>query len=197
MSYILDALKRAESERDRGAVPTLNTPASGSASAPRVGGPLLYMLIGVGLLVVALLGLLVWRGWSTPEPQLSPQLGPPPMQVTPVQAPRKTAQPPVMRKPATPPPARPAVPPVQAAVPASAPAPLPSMAELPDSARRALPPLKVGGAMYSDAPANRVLILNGQLLHEGEAVQPGLVIESIGMHKATLSQNGQRFSIDY
>ena len=26
MSYILDALKRAESERDSGAVPTLNTP---------------------------------------------------------------------------------------------------------------------------------------------------------------------------
>jgi len=203
MSYILDALKRAEAERDRGAVPTLNTQGPGSAGAARSNGSLLYVLIGVGLLVVVLLGLLVWRSGSAPEPQ-PPQIAqqapslPVPAQAPPQQQQqRRTAPPPpaVVHKLAPPPvAAQPAVP---APVAAPASAPVPGMAELPDGVRRSLPQLKFGGAMYSDAPASRVLILNGQLLHEGESVQPGLVIETIGVHKATLSQNGQRFTIDY
>ena len=202
MSYILDALKRAEAERDRGAVPTLNTQALASTVGARRGSPLPYVVIGVGVLLVLLLALLLWRSWGgAPAPQIEPQQplaqAPAPIPVqTPAQTQRKPAPPPVARNKAVPQPApvaRPVSPPVQAA----APAPVLTMAELPDAVRRSLPPLKFGGAMYSDAPASRVLILNGQLLHEAEAVQPGLVIETIGVHKATLVQNGQRFSIDY
>ena len=199
MSYILDALKRAEAERDRGAVPTLNTQGASSAGAVRSAGTLLYVAIGVGVLLVLLLGLLLWRGsGAAPEPQAAAQSQPQIAQVQPPAplpqaAQRNKAPPPAARKPT--PAIQPAPAPVRAAAPA--PAPVLTMAELPDAVRRSLPPLKFGGAMYSDAPASRVLILNGQLLHEGESVQPGLVIETIGVHKATLNQNGQRFSIDY
>ncbi len=195
MSYILDALKRAEAERDRGAVPTLNTQGAGSAGTARSTSPLLlYGAIAVGVLLVLLLGLLLWRNWGGTS--AAPQMEPPPQVAqaplpAPVQAQRKPVPPPVARKPASQPApvTRPAAPSAQAAV--------LTMAELPDAIRRGLPPLKFGGAMYSDAAASRVLILNGQLLHEGESVQPGLVVETIGVHKATLNQNGQRFSIDY
>ena len=205
MSYILDALKRAEAERDRGAVPTLNTLSPAGSGAARSSGPLLYVLIGVGLLLVVLLGLLAWRSFgapAAPPPQAQPAQMPPPVAAQ-MEAQRRPAPPPVVHK-AAPSPApaiaakpvvAPATQPAQAA--ATAPSPVLTMAELPDAVRRSLPPLKFGGAMYSDAPASRVLILNGQLLHEGESVQQGLVIEAIGVHKATLNQNGQRFSIDY
>lgn len=51
--------------------------------------------------------------------------------------------------------------------------------------------------MYSDTPAARMLILNGIVYHEGDALSPGLQLESIGNRRATLSYKGQRFTLDY
>jgi general secretion pathway protein B len=57
--------------------------------------------------------------------------------------------------------------------------------------------VKIGGVMYADAPENRVLVINDQALHEGEAVQPGLLLERIGATSATLRWRGQKFDVPY
>lgn len=88
MSYILDALRRADSERERGAVPGLHSkqmpdladvedgePAKGSAQR---------LWWAVGLLAVALVGMVVWMvlGRSTPELQPMAPLARPEPQTT-------------------------------------------------------------------------------------------------------------------
>ncbi len=219
MSYILDALKRAESERDRGAVPTLNTPLPARASASRSGRPLLYTVIAAAVLLLVLAALISRWLFSTSPQQAEPvavaspvmQAKPAPVPVpptpapvpapipAPVQAPAATAlqsQPLIPAAHALPEPA-PAVPPVAKPVAIAAVPPIVALNDLPEALPRELPPLKAGGAMVSDVPANRMLIINGQLLHEGEAVVPGLVLENIGLRTALLSYKGQRFTINY
>jgi general secretion pathway protein B len=80
---------------------------------------------------------------------------------------------------------------------ASSEAPVPALRELPEALRRELPPLSASGAMYSDTAANSLLIINGQLYHEGDPVAPGLVLEQIKLRSAVLSWRGQRFRLDY
>jgi general secretion pathway protein B len=72
-----------------------------------------------------------------------------------------------------------------------------TMNELPDDIRRQLPALAVGASIYSATPANRILIINGQVLHEGEAVISGLVLEQIKLKAAVLAFKGFRFIITY
>ncbi len=74
---------------------------------------------------------------------------------------------------------------------------VPGVNELPDEIRRQLPALVTGGAMYSETPANRMLIINGQVFHEGDKVAPNLVLEKIKLNTAVLSFNGHRYSIGY
>lgn len=214
MSYILDALRRADAERERGAVPGLHTQAmpepgdDDEAPAPRRGlAPWQWIAIGLtGGLAVA-----VAFTWRSDEPPPSPP-APTPMPVQPAPAP-----PPVATQPPPPPAAPPAGPvaiapmratpaPTPAPAPAASAAPTPSataaaiprvnsLAELPPEARAGLPPLAFGGSIYSSTPANRLLIVNGQLMHEGDALAPGVTLEQIKPKAAVLSIRGQRFEI--
>lgn len=74
---------------------------------------------------------------------------------------------------------------------------MPTLSELPESIRRELPTLSVGGAMHSNNPASRMLILNGQVFQEGDAVTADLVLEQINLKSAVLVYKGQRYSISY
>jgi general secretion pathway protein B len=69
--------------------------------------------------------------------------------------------------------------------------------ELPDPVRRSIPPLVVNGSVYSRNPADRFLIVNGQIVHESDSVAPGIVIEAIGQRAAVLNTLGHRFEISY
>jgi len=234
MSYILDALRRADAERERGSVPGLHAQpamlgeADSEADRParRVG----WLGGGLGLVLLALLG---WWfvGHDAPRPAAEPMAAAP----TPVFAPPVTA-PPVMAAPAplavpplavapaaVPAPAAeaPRKPPPKVAV-ATAAKPLPAaskpttraalsppsapaatevrvyaLSELPDDIRRELPTLAVGGAMYSQNPANRLLIVNGQTFHEGDKLAPGLALEQIRLKSAVLEYKGYRYGITY
>ena len=238
MSYILDALRRAESERERGHVPTLHSQAvpggpagaEGRLAAPhsRVAGR--WLGAAVGVLGLVTLGALGYR-WllspaevrpvaappaaTMPRPEAGPPSAPAVLQAaTPAPAPAPAPPPaapavlpaaaPVQR----PPLAQPAVPQRLPPSPAAAttvrspsPAPearVPALAELPEALRRELPALTASGAMYSDTPANRMLIINGQLLREGDQVgNQHLVLEQIQLKRAVLSYKDQRFSISY
>jgi general secretion pathway protein B len=72
-----------------------------------------------------------------------------------------------------------------------------SQRELPEEIRRELPPLVVGGSIYSESPANRFLILNGQVLHENDKLGPELTLEQIRLKLAVLRYKGYRFRITY
>ena len=63
------------------------------------------------------------------------------------------------------------------------------------AARSGLPALAFGGSIYSGTPANRLLIVNGQLMHEGESLGPGVTLEQIKPKAAVLVIRGQRFEI--
>lgn len=235
MSYILDALKKADAEREREGVPTLHTQHGDAGEAPPPGhgaSPRLPWLMG-GLLGGAVLVLGGWWALSPSEPAS--------IAVAPVQTPSPSAQalhppqplPPTAPAPVAPAPAPavtpPLAPPAHTQVVQAPPAPLPSntterkaspragegnalhvdaslrdapvrvvpVAELPDDVRRALPALSIGGAMHSDVPANRMLILNGGVFHEGDQPAPGLVLEEIKLKSAVFRFKGHRYSVAY
>jgi len=219
MSYILDALRRADSERERGAIPNLHAKPEalidadddeGTGSRPH---PLLWAVIGLS---VVLAGVLAWQfmGSSPVEPAPMPVSVPVP---APAPAPMATVAPPppqptlppVAMMPAQPVPQAPvqAAPrklPARAAAKVSAPAsaatperPVQTLAELPENIRRELPQITVGGAMYSENAASRMLIINGQVFHEGDKISGELVLEQIKLKAAVLAYKGYRYGISY
>lgn len=210
MSYILEALRRAESERERGKVPGLHSQAwaEGAAAAPATGRPgarrgAQPLLIG-GLVLLLLAGAGAYTWWSRPAPAPAPVLAsaepaPPPAPAASVALPPPAPVPAAASAlPLPPPPAAVLPAPVPAPAPAARPAaPIPTLAELSPALRAELPPLQVGGAMHSDTPANRMLILNGQVYREGDAIAPGLQLEQIQLRSAVLLYKGQRLRLSY
>lgn len=225
MSYILDALKKAEAQRGNGQVPGLHDqhmPADFGAPPEAVGNPLLiWIIMAMGALLV---GVLLWATWQTDEPTRTeaqaPAVLPQTAQVTPVPAPTSVA-PPTPVSVAPPEPLGRLNPPLQAApAPTTAPGAItarqvqpattrmadsnPDTAELaepvgklPESMRGQVPKMNFGGAMHSDNPANRMLIINGQLFHEGDTVSPDLVLQEIQLKSATFRYRGYRHTVQF
>jgi general secretion pathway protein B len=69
--------------------------------------------------------------------------------------------------------------------------------ELPESLRRAMPPLDIGGSIYSATPASRFLIINGQIYHEGDSVTPEVTLEEIRLRAAVLRFRDRRVQVTY
>lgn len=224
MSYILDALRRAEAdrERERGQVPGLHTPpASGSTATPAAGPRRWLPWAGGSLLLLAGLGAGSW--WAggevppvpqpIPQPVTTPAAAPPPaVAAAPLPVPAaeaasaaSAASAAVPAAPASPylpapPPAVVAAAPPPRAVPAPAPATppaaedrIPRLAELPDSLRRELPRLAISGSVYSEDPASRFVMINGEVMREGARLGADLVLERIGPRELVLRYRGQRF----
>ena len=63
--------------------------------------------------------------------------------------------------------------------------------------RAQLPRLTVGGAIYSETPSARMVILNGQVFHEGEKPAADTVLEQIRLKSAVLNFRGQRYEISF
>lgn len=237
MSYILDALQRAQAERGRGEVPGLHTPpppalrAQAAPSAPaRLAWLAAALLAGAGLTGAA------WWLWPRPPAPaaLAPQ-APVPAPVPPAPAERPGASRPVekpvekraekpagkpaqkptekaadravdrpARKPvekaAAAPERRPAAPPAAApgrpAAPESnASAPVFAQADLPPAVREQLPRLQLAGVTYSSNPLYRMVIVNGQVLHEGDQAAPGLVLERIEPGRTVWAFRGYRYAL--
>ncbi|MCM5682761.1 general secretion pathway protein GspB [Schlegelella sp. S2-27] len=223
MSYILDALRRADSERERGSVPGLHTqpvpPGSAHTRTTASSRPWAWIAVGISL------GLLIPLAWlalgretphatvalAPPAPTPAPAVAappslpadPPPAPVPPVVVTPPTAPPVVERAAPSPPPPSPAPAPVAVAA-AVAPPPVPAAgsrihtpSELPDDVRRSLPALSVGGSVYSSNPSDRVLILNGRPFREGDQPTPDLTLEEIRLKSAVLRFRNYRYAISY
>lgn len=224
MSLILQALKKAEAERSVGRVPTLDQVAAAdppSTAAPRRAA---WVAAAAGLGFVGI-GAAAWF-WATtgrvappavapaampaaarPAPVAAlPAASPPVAQLAP--APRASAaatataatpapapSAPAAVAIAAPPPSRPASTPARAA--SAAEAPLPALHDLPVAVRQALPPLPLGGSIWSPNPAERMLILGGEVRREGDAITPELVLVSIGPRSAVLRWREQSFRLPY
>ncbi len=72
---------------------------------------------------------------------------------------------------------------------------VPSRDQLAPELRRTLPPISIGGTVYSTDPTQRLLIVDGELWREGDQVRPDLVIEQIRPRDAVLRYRGLRFSV--
>lgn len=230
MSYILDALKRAESERSRGAVPGVHAQPQ-AATHPAAKGHGGVVWIAAGVIALALVGALVWwfagRGAAPVPPPVVAAVAPAEVSAPRVQEPSPPLAPAVERPAAVLPPIPvvPAVPaiPVAPAVPVVSPLPAPAqatqpapgpkapaatkvpaeqprvspLAELPDTVRQQLPALAISGATYSENPQYRMVIVNGQVLHEGDTAAPGVVLDTIRPKDVVLRVQGYRFAMKY
>ncbi len=251
MSYILDALKRAETERERGTVPGLHaSPATVSAhDGTGRRAVRLWLVAAAFSLTLTGIGAGLWIG-RTPEPAspvavvAAPQnptptatLGSleataphnfgasavgatpavsvttPATEITPraavsTAAPNAQATGPAKQ---TAPKPRPTATPV-AKVPAPTPtakasaasaaastetdsASLPWLNDLPAGVRSQLPALTVNGAVYSENPAQRLLLVNNQVVKQGGLVAPDLALEEIRTSSSVLSFRGTRFRL--
>jgi general secretion pathway protein B len=204
MSYILDALRRAQAERERGQVPGLEARTMGAAPPQPPPRRATAVWLGGALALAALVGagLLIWRGGAAPwppqaalqVPTAQPQPGGPAVPAVPDPLPAPALPMVVVSVPTAPSPASSASPAWTAPVPSAPAGPVPvpalpvpasgvravQLAQLSPELRRELPALALGGAIWSDNAASRFVIVNGQVLREGEAAAPGVVLERIG-----------------
>ncbi len=242
MSYILEALKKAQTERQLGSAPTIHDlslqPPPQERARPA--GVPLGIALGAGLVLVGAAVFLWWRQ-AAPAPQLvaqaaapvaapaplpappaapeplpeqsEPALAPPlpaqPAQPAPALAPALAAPPPAARVASVPAPRPVPKPPVAVAPkPATPPPPkivaapavedsLPAMRDLPQAVQQSLPQVAFGGYMYSTNPADRLLIVDKVLRHEGEEVAPGLVLEKLLPRAAVMNFRGTRYRVAY
>lgn len=223
MSYILEALKKAEAERQQGAVPTLHAQA---ATLPAAGLDLppsrLRLSLGIGTaLVLAVLSALFWlRPWqalpspptaapsmtvatattvTTPAPAAASLAAPTPPPEPRLEPKLEPHPDPVIARP--PPPAMhaPSKPKTHSAPAAtkSVRAPTVVPATVTNIAPAGAPAVSIGGYLYSETPSERQLLVNKRLAHEGEEVAPGLVLEKMLPRAAVFNFQGHRYQVGY
>lgn len=199
MSLILDALRKADAERERGAVPGLHTQPAVAPSLdtahPGRQAPWLWALGAAALLAAAAA---LWLHAGRPQPAAT------------------TADPPAAVA-ATGPEAAATAPPAAAPMaPIAEPAPWPQPEErkpaaadatgappvyapdgLPPQLRSQLPALSFGGSIYSANARARSLIINGQLFREGDEIAPELLLEQIKEKSAVLRLRSERFELRF
>ena len=222
MSYILDALKRADAERQHGTVPSLHTRQVTTPALQNTSGAQNRRWLTAGAVLIlaaaAAVGGWFWRAPSNDAPRqadaqialTSPVASPPPLPAlaaptllpAPVPAPVTAA--PVAPKPKPEPAPKPEAPPRRIAAPKPTPPPpppaaasaeLPLLSELPDNIRRQIPAMAINGVVYSDNPGQRVLLVNQQVLTQGSQAVPDVKLEEIRPHSSVFSFQGTRFRL--
>lgn len=222
MSFILDALRKSEHERERRALPALiERPVTGRAPSklPLVLGSLAALLL-VNFIV---LGFVLFRPGSAPPaaatavtatPVAAP--GPrertlattaavsPPARTRPLDAEATDPEadgsepvpPPIGRAPGDPSLVAPR--PLVTRARAAAEPPLEnvrSINELPEPVAGGLPHVNVDLHVFADTPAQRFVVINGQKLREGDQLREGPRLERITPDGVILSYRGTRFQV--
>jgi general secretion pathway protein B len=221
MSYILEALKKADRERTLGDVPDLETAHWGERRQRR---PYRWVWVVVALLVFngALLAVLLGRNDAPEVAEQLPKKTAPGADTAAILPSRQITRPrePVYVPPAvqTPPPAAQQVPaattqpaysqnpPVtSSAAPVAAPAAAPAAAasasvpywdDLPLEYRSGLVLPHIDVHVYSDDPARRFILVDLQKYREGEALENGAVVELINEDSIQLNYQGTRFLME-
>lgn len=209
MSFILDALRKSENERQRGAVPGI---AHVPYAAPRETLPKWVLAVIGGLAVTVLALAAAW--WDSAQDSPAADIAasrptvtvpidlPPAAPATPVFAPSGESLPRVEQPLQAIAGARPAASPERASAPAEpeSPAPAAESAEtLPSAAALAaegiaLPELVLElHVFYRDRPSDRFVIINGKRYREGDSLPEGPRVDAIDTFGAIMSYRDRRF----
>lgn len=211
MSFILDALKKSESERQQQEATEFSSVPSGREPSP---APRWLWVVGALLLVnlVVVAGLLLQP--DAPDPSLAAAkpaaASPPPAAADgasdpdtsfsarvaaarrsqPAAAERATPAPAQSRAPLAPAPERNAP-----AAPAAGVATLPSLEELQLKGAIELPPLHIDLHVYNDSPERRFVSINMQKYRENEQLREGPLVRRITREGVVLEYQGKAFAL--
>jgi hypothetical protein len=212
MSYILEALKKAEKERGRAPKTQALPPFVTDVQKKRKTPSWIFLLLAAAGIGTALLA--VWSPpWKSQGPSSSaqgdvrPQPAPEEMPAAThrqgredsMGAPTETAA----HEPATEPHPLgiPAVPssldrnpaPLRPLEERSPPRKAQPLHELPPSVQGSIPEITISAHYYDSDPASRVATVNGRVMHEGQIVSPGLTIERITPSGVVFGYQGYLF----
>ena len=218
MSYILEALKKSEKERQREVIPDLQADHS-PPPAKRQGRKPFALLLPVGVvLAVVAIAVLVWRQFFLEDvPNLDGSVKTAAVSVVPVREPEPELVPLITGKPAGGEPvALQAVVPEQqtpevvpddvvgdvvsaspaqpAAIETSVSA-IPLLEELPTLLQNSLPDLHFAGHVYGDEASKRMIIINNRIAREGDRISDGLSLEEITPDGVLLRYEGEVFRV--
>lgn len=192
MSYILDALKKSDQQRQRGATPTLQA-AQATVAVPKRPLIIFYGLFAAALLVVGIM--IGWlHPWQTKSPSSAtePVVAESPVPITQPAAPMPSVTPTMQSvsvahdsyvmpdnsaKPA-------GVAQGQAVIPFD---------ELPPAIQKDIPAMSIQLHAYSSLPAERLVSINSIRLREGESLMVGLKLEQITPDGMIFSYKGYSF----
>jgi general secretion pathway protein B len=216
MSYILEALKKAQAERSHGAVPSVHAQPVVTPPRPAMHGRWLWVAGIVALLAAG--AVLLWPApWKQPVALTAQVPAMPPVAATPAAPAVSPAPAPAPPAPAlapdvaTAPAARPKapsgpvrklgepardaapVPPVPAAVPER----IALLQELPPQIQREIPPIAINGYIYASNPAERSVLINNHLRREGDQLADGLTLEKLLPREMVLNYRGYRYRVSY
>jgi general secretion pathway protein B len=209
MSYILEALKKSDQQRQLGATPTLQ------AAQVTVPAPKRPLFIYYGLLAAVLLGAGIMIGWLRPwQPELPPPVTEPIAAKSPISISQQAAPAPLTAPPEMLGAMKPNNPALDSSGTPSAAAPIPdkpmpeksaSIAgvaqeqkaipfdELPLQIQQEIPAMTVQLHSYSGNPSERLVYINSIRLREGESLMLGLRLEQITPDGMIFSYKGYRF----
>ena len=223
MSYILDALRKADAQRERDPARGIHAqslhPTAGRSRDALAYRPWFWIATAVSVAALAAAGWYLLRDNVRVVPALREpvpaqvaraQVAPPPAQaIVPPPAPAAPERPAMggpgrmERTPGAVPrplvsarmamPGAQGVPSAQPAPMAQPAAPMPPVAGLPPDA----PKLTITGGVYSASRAQRMVIINGQVFREGADLGGGLALEEIRAKSIVLRFRGVRYSAGY
>lgn len=213
MSYILDALKKAEAERRIGVpagMPATHTvpmtPTTRQAAIWRTPWP----WAAVTAIASLLIGFTWWQAASSKAPQQIQQIQTsspppaPPVQTLATMSPPAPPPSPIVEMEEKPKPPEPkSIKPkekkraMQDEPKKAEEPPIATLRELPNNIQREIPQLSVGGYIYAGNKADRSVLINGRLLREGEEIASGFTLEKMMPNGMVLNYKGYRYRTSY
>jgi general secretion pathway protein B len=192
MSYILDALKKSDQQRKRGAIPPLQT------AQVTVAAPQRNMFAYYVLLAVVLLGAGVMVGWLHPwQPEQPLAQSASVVAETPIPVTQQAAPLPAPTEHLGKPEVASVAEPIQKKSPAVTVAAQEQQAipfdELPLQIQQEIPAMKVQLHAYANKPSERLVSINDIRMREGESLMLGLRLEQITPDGMIFSYKGYRF----
>ncbi len=197
MSYLLEALKKSDKERQRGTIPDLQADHSRPSVRRQRSRGASWNFPGVVVLVLLCGGGLFWWQYGRQEAPMDEALlerkelvvneeAPVHVPSANVTSPRgavttETKSVPTEEKAMTP------VGDVASVV--------PLLDELPVAIRAAIPDLSFAGHVYSDVPQKRLIIINNRIVREGDLVTNGLTLEKIDSEGVVLRYESSVFRV--
>jgi general secretion pathway protein B len=218
MSYILDALKKSDQERQQGTLPHLHS-AHGPLLQNRDSSSILkqqyipWLVFGGVFLLVISLGILffqyrqvvaereITKATETTPPSTEPQISQEP---DPAQPSTRTGEnnasstPQVMIRDQNEVPVSITVqapPEPSTVIDTTAQSDLPLLKDLPAIVQAEIPNLEYAGHTYSQNPSQRMIIINGKILREGNLIAPNIYLREITWEGLIIESNGTRFRV--